>query len=263
MEKRKSDLPCSVVRDLLPLYHDEVVSAETAEIVAEHIGQCEACAKEYKEISREIPQESKGVRGEQFVSAIQRIRKNAVLKGGAIVATIVAVCIGIWVFLTSVPIVPMEEGDYEVSHVYRYDYDRENGDGLFYIIKFYYLNDILFDTEMSEDGKTMTLILRRPILCKREETPLANAFLDDLGESTLVKVNENVIWKSSDGISKNIPEYVDEWNRMEYDDSGKYSEAAFYIDNNEIHIEYDDGTLKRWTYDGELFYDGKNYLEDE
>ena len=32
---------CKIVQDLLPLYHDEVVSEESREIVDEHLETCE------------------------------------------------------------------------------------------------------------------------------------------------------------------------------------------------------------------------------
>ena len=37
---------CEVVMDLLPLYHDDVVSDKTKELVREHLTECEACEKE-------------------------------------------------------------------------------------------------------------------------------------------------------------------------------------------------------------------------
>ena len=36
-------IECSVVRDILPLYLDDVVSAETREIVKEHLAECSDC----------------------------------------------------------------------------------------------------------------------------------------------------------------------------------------------------------------------------
>ena len=37
------NLPCHLVRDLLPLYHDKLCSPDTAQDVEEHLGGCEAC----------------------------------------------------------------------------------------------------------------------------------------------------------------------------------------------------------------------------
>ena len=39
---------CSVVRDILPLYLENMVSEETAESVKEHLESCPACAAEFE-----------------------------------------------------------------------------------------------------------------------------------------------------------------------------------------------------------------------
>ncbi len=41
---------CSIVKDLLPLYEEKMVSAGTADFVEEHLRGCEACRKEYERV---------------------------------------------------------------------------------------------------------------------------------------------------------------------------------------------------------------------
>ncbi len=41
---------CSIIRDLLPLYAEKMVSSDTAAFVEEHLKGCEACRKEYERI---------------------------------------------------------------------------------------------------------------------------------------------------------------------------------------------------------------------
>lgn len=41
-----SILNCNVVRDILPLYADEVVCGDTKALVEEHLGECEGCRRE-------------------------------------------------------------------------------------------------------------------------------------------------------------------------------------------------------------------------
>lgn len=48
---------CSIVRDLLPLYVEQMVSAETGEFVKEHIEGCEACQAEWEGMKRSRAQE--------------------------------------------------------------------------------------------------------------------------------------------------------------------------------------------------------------
>ncbi len=48
---------CSIVRDLLPLYIEDMVSADTGEFVKEHLGGCEACRAEWEGMKRSQTQE--------------------------------------------------------------------------------------------------------------------------------------------------------------------------------------------------------------
>lgn len=48
------DVSCEVIRDLLPLYEDDVVSEETAELVREHLKDCPACREELRKMRTPI-----------------------------------------------------------------------------------------------------------------------------------------------------------------------------------------------------------------
>ena len=39
---------CSIVRDLLPLYAEDMLSPETSEFVAEHLKGCDGCREEFE-----------------------------------------------------------------------------------------------------------------------------------------------------------------------------------------------------------------------
>ncbi len=54
------NITCNVVKDILPLYIDDVVSDDTRKIVEEHLGSCSACRIEAEEMKRgiEIPLDS-------------------------------------------------------------------------------------------------------------------------------------------------------------------------------------------------------------
>jgi len=43
-------LDCCVVRDLLPLYVENMVSDQTAQLIGEHLSGCPACQKEYESL---------------------------------------------------------------------------------------------------------------------------------------------------------------------------------------------------------------------
>lgn len=48
-------LPCDVVRDILPLYHDGVCSDTSRAMVAEHLASCETCQKEWQSLTKKLP----------------------------------------------------------------------------------------------------------------------------------------------------------------------------------------------------------------
>lgn len=47
-------ISCIVIRDLLPLYHDNVCSEESRELIEEHIKNCEDCKTELEKYNMEI-----------------------------------------------------------------------------------------------------------------------------------------------------------------------------------------------------------------
>ncbi len=60
---------CSIVRDLLPLYAEDMVSADTGAFVKEHLEGCEACRAEYERMKHpqgraESPERENGTEGE-------------------------------------------------------------------------------------------------------------------------------------------------------------------------------------------------------
>lgn len=47
-------IKCDVIRDLLPLYRDNICSEESEKIVLEHLSSCENCRKELEKIDEEL-----------------------------------------------------------------------------------------------------------------------------------------------------------------------------------------------------------------
>lgn len=85
---------CSVIRDLLPLYHEGMVSGETAEFVREHLGRCAACAAEAAEGATPPPSVAKAEESmdENVLRTLRLLRKKLrrrLLRAVAIVAAVV------------------------------------------------------------------------------------------------------------------------------------------------------------------------------
>lgn len=79
---------CSVIQDLLPLYHDGVCSEESIDIIENHLSVCDACKQYYWELcqcdSMEIVQETADWEMKKAVS-YQNIRKKLLRKQVSVV----------------------------------------------------------------------------------------------------------------------------------------------------------------------------------
>ena len=47
-------MKCEIIRDLMPLYLDDVCSGETKQVVEEHLDECEECRKYIKQMQTEL-----------------------------------------------------------------------------------------------------------------------------------------------------------------------------------------------------------------
>ena len=90
---------CNVIRDLLPLYADEVCSSESREIVDEHLAECPACTEELARI-RENEIESHLAAEKEDVIRYQKKkfgRRSAAV--GSVIAWILMIPVVICLFL--------------------------------------------------------------------------------------------------------------------------------------------------------------------
>lgn len=109
---------CSIVRDLLPLYAENMVSEATAEFVEEHVRACPGCAAELEAL-RAAPQagEQSGTDGEAL-SAMKTIRRRFRRRSCRAAAMLAAAFIALCVLLHFFPVYrwmeigPVTFGDY-------------------------------------------------------------------------------------------------------------------------------------------------------
>lgn len=106
-------IPCSVVRDLLPLYAEEMTEEETRALVDEHLEECSECSKRLEEIraAAAVPAENTAVDTAKPLLAL----KKTINKRRRITAAIAALCVFILLFSAFHRInewhqVPWEEG---------------------------------------------------------------------------------------------------------------------------------------------------------
>lgn len=109
--------PCNMIRDLLPLYLDEVCSSESREIVQKHLEQCEECKNYYDTMAQageamECPCDAQAEY--QKASSLRAVKKQMVRKQlmvvGGVLLLLAVICFGVVTLLKkTMQIVPYEE----------------------------------------------------------------------------------------------------------------------------------------------------------
>ena len=85
--------PCELIRDLLPLYHDNVCAPKTAQAVEEHLQGCEACQEVYHAFDFGPEPEQSAQEEEHQVRAFKKVR-------GRFRRRALGMCFGVLVLLT-------------------------------------------------------------------------------------------------------------------------------------------------------------------
>lgn len=119
------NITCDVIRDLLPLYADDVCSPGSRELVETHLYSCRDCAGELRMMKADLP----GVPLAEVDSAKaagKAWKKNKVrsLILGLLIAALIG---GLWYGLTVPNIVPVGEEHLQVDALYRME------EGTFYV----------------------------------------------------------------------------------------------------------------------------------
>ena len=93
-----SKFSCDTVRDMLPLYVDDVVSEDTKVIVKEHLDSCADCRKEYERMKESVvlPVEAGAEQLKRFKGAWKK--KKRIIALTAVITTLVVLCAGYAVF---------------------------------------------------------------------------------------------------------------------------------------------------------------------
>jgi hypothetical protein len=112
---------CEIIKDLLPLYHDNVCSAESRALIEEHIKECPACAKFLSDLSEELKRPVNAADEAKPIIAIQKAWKKdkikAFIKGTVISVAVFVILIGAYIALTAWYIIPVPTNLMEISEV--------------------------------------------------------------------------------------------------------------------------------------------------
>lgn len=89
-----SKFSCDTVRDMLPLYVDNIVSDDTRALVEEHLASCNACRREYETMKNTVVLPADGdAKPLKLFKGVWN-KKKRVVALTAVIATILVLCIG-------------------------------------------------------------------------------------------------------------------------------------------------------------------------
>lgn len=113
-------VPCNIIRDLLPLYHDAICSEESKNLIDDHLSECEDCKSILSKINSEFNShtfidESKPLK---TISCVwKKSKRKSFLKGSIIALVLCTILIGGYFGLTSWRFIPVSSDLLEISEV--------------------------------------------------------------------------------------------------------------------------------------------------
>ena len=112
-------LPCRVIEDLLPLYHDQVCSPESGAMVEEHLKECDRCSKLLSELQEDAKSATihEAAPLKAIGAAWKKSKKRSFLKGTLIAVLLCAVLFGAYYGLTQWKCIPVSADVLEVTEL--------------------------------------------------------------------------------------------------------------------------------------------------
>ena len=97
------NISCNIIKDLLPLYHDEVCGSDSRRMVEKHLAECDNCTSELQAMAEKIPmnkvkhnlQEAEAIKN--FSEQSKRRMKKSLIKAAIITVILFALlgsCVG-------------------------------------------------------------------------------------------------------------------------------------------------------------------------
>ncbi len=116
-------LPCHVIEDLLPLYHDHVCSPESSTLVEDHLNECGNCTKllhEMQEIQAPANQTIDDTAPLKAIGTVwKKSKKKSFIKGTVIAILACTILFGAYFGLTQWKCIPVSADRMEVTQVSR------------------------------------------------------------------------------------------------------------------------------------------------
>lgn len=174
-------IQCEIIRDILPLYAEDMVSQPTREMVEEHLAECDGCTKELELIQADKPLERiTQTNGLELVK--KYIRKTKLLTSAA--AVLLLVSFGLWLYgFMNVPVYLSQ--DEAVKDVYLAD----NG-----VLVIDYYDYVRGSCGRAQPGYTMAHIC---YTTRWDRLALERGWMERVWDRKLV--GGTMLWESKDG----------------------------------------------------------------
>lgn len=262
-------ISCAVIRDLLPLYHDSVVSEETKAIIGEHLEGCEECKKEYERLCADLPLEARqSSTKNRFIKMMNKKRVKQILVSITCVVMTCALLLGGLYVQYELPFFNVPNDEISVERVYRYK--TEDGYGFFIMYDF-----VPYECSSGQwevQGDTLIYNIKKPLIALSKKVRLFNIDKIEIGNRenengeiiygtfSTVKVGEEVVWTTEKNANDVVPEYV--YAYVDY--KGQKSEVNGWLTNEDygwMAALYDDEILVKWDFDGNVLEDNRPQQE--
>lgn len=115
------NVPCRLIEDLLPLYHDEICSQASRELVEEHLQSCPACQASLTRLRENLlhpaPDQEEADALKTVQSAWKRAKRLAFGKGAALVALAMLLVFAVLGAVFTTPCHPVPAEKIQISQV--------------------------------------------------------------------------------------------------------------------------------------------------
>lgn len=258
------ELPCDIVRDLLPLYHDNIVSDLTHAAVEKHLSWCAPCQEEYRALCLDLSADQTPVLStkEKFALTMKKAKKKNIIRTALIAALSCTVLLGSGYVLTQVPLVAADQSGIELVRAYRYESGGKTKFFLLYEFPIYFA-PTYGSLDITHDGGAYTLDFdwKIPVIASKapdnhkSESTWCGSIGTASGEDPCTELyfGDHLIWSEAENGSAEVPAYVYAYEDMMNDNGLVTWESD--LDAGYLGGEYEDGRRVFWTLDGELVYD--------
>lgn len=186
---------CDVVKDLMPLYIDDVLSENSKIFVKDHIDSCEACKKYYEKLSSEIKIPVSKESRKSDLKPMEYLKASLSRK---IIKRVLGVVLVIGIFLGSFAFATRYEIPVDPSRVEFYEKDD------YLMMKYDGQGDLLYSANASWENRKVWTIRFWQTPTEKYLPPLYKKEKDTQDLMPLYKVNKvydndgNILWEKKD-----------------------------------------------------------------